>query len=218
MGRSDGSGRRPSSSPAKPARGKGLRRRALLAALLMAGPVSVSMGGSVPGGRPALAAAPASSQHLLDALARSGDAATAEALVRRLRRLWREAAGPAARRRLEDAEAALAARDVATAGQLLAALLAERPDYAAAWQAKAVLHWQTGDLALSLAALGQVLALEPRQFDALYLQGVDLLGLGRSEEAAQAFAAVLAVDPFHAPARAQLLRLIGKDGALRRDL
>ncbi|WP_165769559.1 tetratricopeptide repeat protein [Arboricoccus pini] len=136
----------------------------------------------------------------------------------RLRSLWRDALGAAARQRLEDAELALSGRDTALGSRLLERLLSQWPDYIAAWQAMAALQWSTGDLTGSIMALRRVLALEPRQFDALYLLGVDLLGLGRLEEAERAFQAVLRVNPFDTLARAQMLRLIGKDGAARQDL
>ncbi|SNB68972.1 Tetratricopeptide repeat-containing protein [Arboricoccus pini] len=200
------SGAGPSRSPTKPASG-GLRRR-LLPAVAVA---FMARGG-------ARAKEAVSTQSLLDALANCGDATTAEGLILRLRSLWRDALGAAARQRLEDAELALSGRDTALGSRLLERLLSQWPDYIAAWQAMAALQWSTGDLTGSIMALRRVLALEPRQFDALYLLGVDLLGLGRLEEAERAFQAVLRVNPFDTLARAQMLRLIGKDGAARQDL
>lgn len=137
----------------------------------------------------------------------AGDRATADKAADALRGLWRDAAGPTARVELDDALVDLANRRRREAAARLAPLLREHPGFAAAWQALAELLWADGDLDGSARAAGQALAREPRQFDALYLLGLDALGQGRDEAALLAFRQVLVVYPLHAGARAQVERL-----------
>jgi hypothetical protein len=94
------------------------------------------------------------------------------------------AAGTDARLRLEDALVALAQRD----GRSPAGRPHRHPVLS--------LH----DIRNSIADMARVLALEPRQFDALDLLGLDFLALA-------SFKAVLAVHSFHEAAKAQILRL-----------
>lgn len=75
-------------------------------------------------------------------------------------------------------------------------IVAQRPDWAEAWNKRATLLYMMGEQERSLADIEHVLALEPRHFGAL--AGIGLIRMDRGEyrEALAAFRKALGVNPF----------------------
>lgn len=147
---------------------------------------------------------------LFTALADAPDPQTAYTIERTIWSRWLQ--GPD-----ESADALLeAARDAASAGRLDEALntldgLTERyPDFAEAWNQRAIVHFVRRDLTRSLADIERTLALEPRHFGALAGRGQCHFHLEQYEDALTAFEAALQVHPWLPAARQQadLLRMI----------
>jgi tetratricopeptide (TPR) repeat protein len=78
------------------------------------------------------------------------------------------------------------------------------PGYAEAWNRRATIRFYRGDHAGSIADIQEVLAREPRHFGALSGLGLNMLALGRLEEALEAFQAALDIHPFMPGAQAHV--------------
>ena len=128
-------------------------------------------------------------------LAEAPDAAVAAPVEREIWVRWTQHADPAVEALMEEAGLAMAVDDFDQALAALDRVVAMAPGYAEGWNRRATVHYLSGRLEASLADVERVLALEPRHFGALSGRGLCLLALDRPEEAAEAFAAALAVHP-----------------------
>lgn len=68
-------------------------------------------------------------------------------------------------------------------------------------------YFDQGEYGLALEAIERALRLRPRDADTLHARALALAALGLAEQAAEAFEAVLAIDPHHASALYRLARL-----------
>jgi hypothetical protein len=120
----------------------------------------------------------------LDALLTAETDERAALIADEVKSLWRQRAGATADLLLQRAEAAMEARDVATAERAYAHLRILEPEFAEAWIASAELAAAQGDWTFALEALNTAVTLDERRFDAWAL-------LGRALERAEANQAAL---------------------------
>ena len=109
-------------------------------------------------------------------------------------------------RRVARADAAREARDWPRAAALYRKALAAHPT-SALWHQYGHAAQRGGDLATAERALREALRLKPDNRDALYQLGGVLARLGRKEEAAQSYFAVLGLDPNLLRVRQRLIKL-----------
>jgi len=123
-------------------------------------------------------------------------------------KIWFEYRDPDTARLLHEAVAARDAGDVDRALELVNDVLERAPDFAEAWNQRAVIYYNVGYYDASLADVERTLRLEPRHFAALSGRGMCYLGLRDAEEALIAFEEALDVAPWLPNARhnAEILR------------
>lgn len=97
---------------------------------------------------------------------------------------------------MQRAMAAIAAKDVALAQDLLDSIVALKPDYAEAWNQRAVLAFGKRDFDAAIEDVDVVLRLEPRHFGALVGLGTILGEYGHKARALEAYRRALALHPF----------------------
>lgn len=119
-----------------------------------------------------------------------------EEATRELWRIWFYQKGVEGVRVLEESQALLQAGKVDQAETLLTELIEAQPDFAEAWNRRAVLYYLQGRHRNSLADCQQVVALNPSHFGALHGMGLCYAALGEYSTAIQAFRRALAVQPY----------------------
>ncbi len=90
---------------------------------------------------------------------------------------------------------AMAAGDTALALELLGALTDHAPDFAEGWHARSVAYARAGLMGPAMDNLERSLALDPRNFAAIYSLGALLEEVGQPDLAAEAYAEVAAIHP-----------------------
>ena len=173
---------------------KALRTLALIAAILAA-----------PCGTLSAADPPTRADALLDRLQTTADAAEAQRLEQQIWTIWLDYGGadelvPQLMRR---GSTALLSRDYAVAEAAFSALVDRAPDFAEAWDRRAVTRFLRGDCAGALRDIDRTLTLQPRHFGALFGLGLCRTVQGDHQAALNAFERVLALDPHYAPAQSQ---------------
>jgi tetratricopeptide (TPR) repeat protein len=143
----------------------------------------------------------------LAALASASSEAEGEAIADEVRSIWRQSGGATASLLLDRAERAIAERDTETAERAYAHLRILEPDFAEGWMAAAQLAMTRGDWDFALDALTEVVALEPRRFDAYALLGRALERASEPAAALVAYEEALRVHPWHPQARPARARL-----------
>ena len=91
---------------------------------------------------------------------------------------------------------AMSARDYRTALEQLDTLHARAPEFAEAWNQRAIVLFLMQDFEGSLAAIDKTLALEPRHFGALAGGGQCYLHLGQPRQALSSFREALNIHPW----------------------
>ncbi|WP_243405018.1 tetratricopeptide repeat protein [Pelagivirga sediminicola] len=85
--------------------------------------------------------------------------------------------------------------DTALALELLGALTDHAPDFAEGWHARSVAYARAGLMGPAMDDLERSLALDPRNFAAIYSLGALLEEVGQPDLAAEAYAQVAAIHP-----------------------
>lgn len=152
------------------------------------------------------AAEPARMDELFDRL-KSADAVDAARIEREIELEWRRSGSPAMDLLEKRGREALEREDFAAAVEHFSALTDHAPDYAEGWHGRAKAHFAQGRYGLALADLERTLALDPRQYEALFGLGVIFEQLGRNEHAYDAFGLVLGLHPHHERAAEAIKRL-----------
>lgn len=116
--------------------------------------------------------------------------------TRDLWRLWFEQKGTVGLEALRRAQLLLELRDFGRAEELLNALISQQPDFAEAWNRRAVLHYVQGRYWDAIADCEEVMRLNPVHFGALHGLGLCYIALGNYSAAIQAFHRALTVQPF----------------------
>lgn len=108
---------------------------------------------------------------------------------------------------LKRGRSALEAGDAALGIQLLGALTDHAPEFAEGWHALSVAHARTGMMGPAMADLRRSLALEPRNFAAIYSLAALLEEIGMPDLAQEAYARVVAIHPHFDDVEDALARL-----------
>jgi len=133
---------------------------------------------------------------LFAALAATKSDAEARAVEERLWTFWRGLGDPISLALLKKAEAAQLEFDYGHALEALRELVKHQPDFAEGWNRLAYALFLANSYDASLAALDQVLALEPMHYAALAGKGIILIQQGKEAEAQGPLKRALAIDPW----------------------
>jgi len=141
--------------------------------------------------------------------------AEAHAAEQAIWRTWMRGPTDDASARLLTARAAVQVGDFQQASKFFDALLKDFPEFAEAWNQRAIMRFLSGDLQGSLDDIASALALEPRHFGAWAGRGECYMGLDDLPAALSAYEAALALHPFLNSVEAKLnaLRALYQRGA-----
>lgn len=140
-------------------------------------------------------AAPSRMDTLFAQLAKADSPETAHPLEQQLDDLFRASGSASADLLMARANTALGASDNKTAMKILTALTNVAPSYAEAWHARAGLEAAGGNDGAALLSLQKTVALNPRQFTALFELGGMLEDYGDKAGALKLYRRALALDP-----------------------
>lgn len=132
---------------------------------------------------------------LLAALKDPDEEVRAEA-TQALWQIWFAQKGAIGLQQLQRAQILLESEDSQEAEALLTELTEEMPDFAEAWNRRAVLYYMRREYRKAIADCQQVLALNPVHFGALHGLGLSYAALGEYREAIQAFRQALEIQPY----------------------
>ena len=110
--------------------------------------------------------------------------------------IWFEGPDETSAQTLNQARMAGQSGDLAKATELFNQLIAEYPQYAEAWNQRAILRYLVGDIEGSLSDIDRVIELEPRHFGALSGRGQCYLRQENFVAALDAFEQALDVNPW----------------------
>lgn len=97
---------------------------------------------------------------------------------------------------LQRAQTMMQAGDMPQAELLLTKLIADLPDFAEAWNRRAVLYYTIGEYRKSLADCQRAIELNPVHFGALHGLGLCHAALGEYQQAIAAFRRALEIQPY----------------------
>lgn len=132
---------------------------------------------------------------LLAALKDPDEEVRAEA-TQALWQIWFAQKGAIGLQQLQRAQILLESEDSQEAEALLTELTEEMPDFAEAWNRRAVLYYMRREYRKAISDCQQVLALNPVHFGALHGLGLSYAALGEYREAIQAFRQALEIQPY----------------------
>jgi tetratricopeptide (TPR) repeat protein len=110
-------------------------------------------------------------------------------------RLWFHQKGVYGLQLLEQSQALMQSGDMQQAELLLSQLVQDQPDFAEAWNRRAVLYYLREDYHRAIADCQQVITLNPIHFGALHGLGLCHMAVGNYSDALQAFRQALAIQP-----------------------
>ena len=111
-------------------------------------------------------------------------------------RTWFNQKGEYGMQILRRSQVSLDAGDARHALDLLTKLISEAPDFAEAWNRRAVLHYTQGNYKKSIQDCESALKLNPVHFGALHGLGLCYAALGEYRNAIRAFRDALEIQPF----------------------
>lgn len=116
--------------------------------------------------------------------------------ARDLWKLWFEQKGMLGLEGLRRAQLLMELRDFSRAEELLNKLITQQPDFAEAWNRRAVLNYIQGRYWEAIADCEEVIRLNPIHFGALHGLGLCYVALGNYRSAIYSFQRALNVQPF----------------------
>ena len=122
----------------------------------------------------------------------------------KLWRIWFQQKGVYGLELIERSQVLIAVGDVKQAEALLTELIQDQPDFAEAWNRRAVLYYSLGQYKKSLDDCQMVIKLNPVHFGALHGLGLCHAAMGEYSAAIQAFRRALEIQP-HALVNQQLI-------------
>jgi tetratricopeptide (TPR) repeat protein len=137
-------------------------------------------------------------QNLVDKLLldlKNSDPNIRERATRQLWSIWFWQKGKIPLSQIEESEKLLSAGDVAAATSILDDLVDALPDFAEAWNRRAVLKFMTQDYDLAISDCEMAIELNPAHFGALHGLGLCHAALGNYSAAIGAFRAALEIQP-----------------------
>ena len=129
-------------------------------------------------------------------LQQTDNARNAKEAERDIWSIWHETPDDHSLDVMQRARQALDADDFPTAVALLDELVAHAPNYAEAWNQRAIVLYIAEDFTGALRDIERTLTLEPRHFGALSGRGRIYMQLDEPEQALEAFAAALQINPW----------------------
>lgn len=139
---------------------------------------------------------------LFDQLKEAREEKDAVGTANEIWKIWFEYRDADVARQLQEAVAAKDAGDLDKALEAVNRVIAIAPDFAEAWNQRAIIYYKVGYFDASLADVEETLRREPRHFGALSGRGMCYLGLRDPDEALNAFEEALDVHPWLSTARA----------------
>ena len=127
---------------------------------------------------------------------KSDDAAVRDRATASLWRLWFTQKGAYGLELLERCQGLMEAGEYAQAERLLTEIIEAQPDFAEAWNRRAVLHYLQQNYIQSMADCQQAIALNPIHFGALHGQGLCQAAMGDYRAAIQSFRQALEIQPY----------------------
>lgn len=124
------------------------------------------------------------------------DARVRERATAELWHIWFHQKGAYGLELLERAQAFLEAGEVVRAEQAITELIEDQPDFAEAWNRRAVFYYTMGQYQKAIADCQKVLELNPVHFGALHGLGLCHAALREYNEAIQAFRRALEIQPY----------------------
>jgi Tfp pilus assembly protein PilF len=132
---------------------------------------------------------------LFERLEAAGDDKEAAVIAEQIQRIWRRSGSDTLDLLIDRVQTANAGRDPVTALDLLDTILALKPDWAEAYNRRAAIHMQMQDMDAAMRDFRQVLALEPRHFQAMAGVGQVFQQNGQPKLALEAFKKALKLNP-----------------------
>ncbi|NJP11158.1 MAG: tetratricopeptide repeat protein [Leptolyngbyaceae cyanobacterium RU_5_1] len=132
---------------------------------------------------------------LLDNL-KNPDETVRDRATRELWRIWFEQKGMIGLEVLRRAQISLELRDFSKAEDILTKLIAQQPDFAEAWNRRAVLHYVQGNYQAAIMDCEEVIRLNPVHFGALHGLGLCHMAIGNHRAAIQTLQKALEVQPY----------------------
>jgi tetratricopeptide (TPR) repeat protein len=123
------------------------------------------------------------------------DEAVRNRATQKLWQIWFVQKGEHGLEQLQRSQTLMAIGQVVAAEQLLTELIETYPDFAEAWNRRAVLYYTEAKYEKAIADCRQVVELNPYHFGAWHGLGLCLAELSRYSEASQAFRQALAIQP-----------------------
>ena len=127
---------------------------------------------------------------------KSLDESVREHATQALWRIWFEQKGRLGLEMIRRAQTLLEAGNSAGAEKTLTALVQSQPDFAEAWNRRAVLYYTQGQYYQAIADCETVIHLNPVHFGALHGLGLCHAALGNYPAAIEAFRQAIAIQPF----------------------
>jgi tetratricopeptide (TPR) repeat protein len=127
---------------------------------------------------------------------KSSNEAIREQATQALWRIWFQQKGTYGLEILQQSQVWLEAGNLDKAESILSDLIQDQPDFAEAWNRRAVLYYLQGEYHKSLADCQRVLALNAVHFGALHGMGLCYAALKQYRPAIQAFRRALEVQPY----------------------
>jgi tetratricopeptide (TPR) repeat protein len=128
-------------------------------------------------------------------LATASDEKTAKRVAAEIQKLWLTTGSPTVTLLIQRANNAAKAKKNELALQFLDAAVDLAPDYAEAWNRRAFLHYQAGDVRRAVGDLRRALALDPNHFKALEGLGNIMRASGNDQGAFKAYERLIEVNP-----------------------
>ncbi|MGD9924825.1 MAG: tetratricopeptide repeat protein [Pseudorhodoplanes sp.] len=144
-------------------------------------------------------------ERLFGALKTAPSAEAAKAVEARIWAVWMISPSDTATLLMSRVRAAVEAKNLDLAVQLLDSIIVLRPDYLEAWNRRATLHFMRKDFTRSLDDIRQTLAREPRHFGALAGLGLIMQELGEDKRALEIYRKAIEVNP-HMPRIPDLIK------------
>lgn len=119
-----------------------------------------------------------------------------ERATQELWRIWFQQKGAYGWEFLQRSQILLEAGDITQAEAMLTELINDQPDFAEAWNRRAVIYYTTKQYKKSLSDCQMVVSLNPIHFGALHGLGLCHAALGEYSAAIQAFRRALEIQPY----------------------
>lgn len=134
--------------------------------------------------------------HTLLADLKNSDEAVRDRATEELWRIWFQQKGVMGLRRLQEAQTLLESGEATQAEALLSEVIGSMPDFAEAWNRRAVLYFTMGYYQKAIVDCQEVIRLNPIHFGALHGLGLCHAALGNYTTAIQWFHRALEIQPY----------------------